>query len=391
MGGLALSLMLMVTAGLSLHGFIRLTRLDPGFPSNDLLTANLSLPAPHYPDSNRVRAFYSELLERVRAIPSVRDAAISTGLPPTSLGAGQPFRLEGRDPALPASSGLADVQVISPDYFRTLGLTVREGRAFSEDDHQGSLPVVIINQRLAEKFFSARDPLGTRLLIPESDPNGIYPSRPVAREIVGVVNDVKNSRLSEPSSPELYISYLQAPSRSEYLVVRSQSEPGPLLAALRRALSTIDPDLPFTNVSTMDERLSRSLAGGRVVVALMVVFALMALAMGSVGLYGVIAYSVTQRTSEFALRMALGAPRREILGLVAKGALRLLAFGGAIGAALAVAIAHSLSGMIFGISPYDPLTFVTVGLVLLAVVLVASYSPARRAINIDPMVALRYE
>jgi putative ABC transport system permease protein len=391
MAELALSLVLMVTAGLSLRSFIRVAQVDPGFPTKGLLTAHLSLPAPQYADASRVRAFNSELLERVRAIPGVEDAAVSTGLPPMNFENGQPFRVEGRDPAEPSASGIANYQVISSAYFHTLGLTVLKGRSFSEDDRQGATPVVIINRRLADKFFPAGDSLGKRLLISELVPGRNDPSGPVALEIVGVVNDLKNSRVNEPSSPEIYIPYLQAPWSSEYLVVRSRSETEALLAGVRKALAAVDPDLPLTNVSTMDERFSSSLAGGRVVVALMVVFALMALSMGSVGLYSVISYSATQRTAEFALRLALGAPQREILRLVASGALRLLLIGGALGMAMALGMVRLLSSAIFGVSPYDPVTFVTVTLVLLAVVLTASYLPARRATKVDPMVALRYE
>jgi putative ABC transport system permease protein len=388
---LALSLMLMVTAGLSLHGFIRLARVDPGFPSTGLLTAHLSLPASQYADAGRVQTFYSELLERVRAIPGVEDAAVSTGLPPTTLEEGQPFRVEGRDPTAPAASGVANYQVVSPGYFRTLGLTLLKGRSTSADDRQGSTPVVIINRRLAEKFFPAGDMLGKRLLFPQLVPGRNDPSAPVAHEIVGVVNDMKDSRVNEPTTPEIYVSYLQAPWTSAYLLVRSQRETEPLVTAVRKALRTVDPDLPLTSVGTMDEHLSRSLAGGRIVVALMVIFALMALSMGSVGLYGVISYSVTQRTAEFALRLALGAPPREVFRLVANGALRLLLVGGSLGMALALGVVRLLRSTIFGVSPYDPLTFVTVALVLLGVVLTASYRPARRATKVDPMVALRYE
>ena len=391
MAELALSLVLMVTAGLSLRGFIRLARVDPGFPTQGLLTAHLSLPAPQYADASRVRAFNSEFLERVRAIPGVEDAAVSTGLPPMNFENNQPFRIEGRDPAEPSASGVANYQVISAAYFHTLGLTVLKGRSFSEDDRQGTTPVVIISRRLAEKFFPAGDSLGKRLLISELVPGRNDPAGPVALQIVGVVNDLKNSRVNEPSSPEIYIPYLQAPWTSEYLVVRSRSETELLVTAVRKALGAVDPDLPLTSVSTMDERFSRSLAGGRVVVALMVIFALVALSMCSVGLYGVISYSATQRTAEFALRLALGAPQREILRLVASGALRLLLIGGASGMAMALGMARLLSGAIFGVSPYDPVTFVTVTSVLLAVVLTASYLPARRATKVDPMVALRYE
>ena len=391
MAELALSLVLMVEAGLSLRSFIRLAQVDPGFPSKGLLTAHLSLPAPQYAEAGRVRTFYSELLEQVRAIPGVDDAAISTGLPPMALEFAQPFRVESRDPALPAASGVANYQVISAGYFRTLGLTMLKGRRLTEDDRQGSTPVVIINHRLAEKFFPASDSLGKRLLISELVPGRNEPSAPTAREIVGVVNDVKNSRVNEPSSPEIYIPYLQAPWTSEYVVVRSRSNTGALVAAIRQALHAVDPDLPLTSLSTMDERFSTSLVGGRVVVALMLIFAFLALSMGSVGLYGVISYATTQRTTEFALRLALGAPQREILRLVASGAIRLLLIGGALGMALALGMARLLSSMIFGVSPYDPLTFATVAIVLLAVVLTASYLPVRRAMKVDPMVALRYE
>jgi predicted permease len=388
---LALSLMLMVAAVLSVRSFIRLTQVNPGFPSKGLLTAHLSLPAPQYADASCARAFYSKLLEMVSAIPGVEDAAISTSLPPMNFEGGQPFRIEGRDPGSPAASGVANSQVISASYFRTLRLAMLQGRSFTEDDRNGSTPVAIINHRMEEKFFPEGDPLGKRLLISELVPGQDDSSGPVALEIVGVVNDVKNTRLKEPSSPEICISYLQAPWTSEYLVVRSRNETEPLVAAIRNALQAIDPDLPLTSVSTMDDRLSDSLAGGRVVMGLMVIFALVALLMGSVGLYGVISFSVTQRTPEFALRLALGASHGAIFQLVANGALRLLLIGGVFGMALAFGIARLLGSVIFGISPYDLVTFVSVPLVLLASALVASYMPARRAVRIDPMVALRYE
>jgi len=391
MGELALSVVLMVTAGLSLRSFIRLAQVDPGFPSKGLLTAHMALPDPKYADAERVRAFSMQLLEKVRAIPGVEDAAISSGLPPTNFENRQPFRVEGRDPAAANASGVANYQVISDGYFHTLGLRVLKGRAFSEDDRQGSTPVVIVNRRLAEKFFLTGDPLGRRLLISELVPGRNEPSQPIAFEIVGIVNNLKNFRVNEPSNPEIYIPYMQAPWSSEYLLVRSRSETSSLVAGVRKALSAVDPDLPLTEVSTMDERLSMSLAGGRVVVALMVIFAFMALSMGSVGLYGVISYSAAQRTTEFALRLALGAPQHEVLRLVASGALRLLLVGGAVGMALALGMAHLRSSSIFGISPYDPLTFATVTLVLVAVVITASYLPSRRATKVDPMVALRYE
>ena len=388
---LALSVVLMVTAGLSLRSFIRLAQVDPGFPTKGLLAAHLSLPAPKYADAERVRAFNSEMLERLQAIPGVEAAAVATGLPPMDPGNGQPFRIEGREPALPGASGMANYQVISDSFFHTLGLRVLKGRNFTGGDRQGSTPVAMINRRLADKFFPAEDPVGKRLLISELVPGRDNPSSQATLEIVGVVSDLKNSRVNEPSSPEIYLPYLEAPWTSEYLVVRNRTGAGSLVTSVRKALATVDPDLPLTDLSTMDERFENALTGGRVVVSLMVIFAFMALSMGSVGLFGVISYSANQRTSEFALRLALGAPRGEILRLVTHGALRLLLIGGTLGMALALGMVRLLRNMIFGVTPYDPVTFATVTLVLLAVVLTASYLPARRATKVDPMVALRYE
>jgi predicted permease len=388
---LALTVMLMITAGLAVRGFIRLTHVDPGFPSHHLLTAHLSLPAPQYADAGRARDFYSQLLEKVRAIPGVDDAAISTDLPPVAFELRHPFSVEGRDPSSVAASGVARYQVISAGYFHTLGQIVLEGRGFVENDRQGSVPVAVINHRLVEKYFPGSDPIGQRLVIPEAVSGRSASSAPVTFEIVGVVNDVKNSRLNEPASPEVYLPFLQEPRASEYLAVRSREDPEPLVAAVRSAVLAMDPDLPITGVATMDDRFSRSLAGGRIVVELMTIFAFMALGMGSAGLYGVISYSVARRANEFALRMALGASRREILRLVGHAALRLLLVGGVLGLVLALAVARVLRGMIFGISPYDPLTFATVGLVLLVVAVLASCIPARRATKVDPMTALRCE
>lgn len=389
-GGLALSLVLMVTAGLSLRGLIRLAQANPGFLSKGLLTAHLSLPDSQYGDPIRIRDFYSELLSRTHAIPGVEGAAICPELPPSNFETDQPFRIEGSDSTAVASA-VANYQVISASYFHILGLAMRKGREFNEDDRRGRTRAVVVNQRFAEKFFPGSDALGKRLLVLEHLVGRDGSTGPVPLEIVGVVNDLKSSGLDEPSHPQIYASYLQAPVSSEYLVVRSTVDRQALVDSLRRAVRAIDPDLPLTDISTMDERRARSLVGGRVVVSLMIIFAFMALSMGAAGLYGVISYSVSQRTTEFALRLALGAPRREVFRLIANGAFRLLLIGGSIGVTLALGVTRVLGNMIRGVSPRDPLTLLTVGLVLVVVVLTASYVPARRAMKVDPMVALRYE
>jgi putative ABC transport system permease protein len=388
---LALSLVLMVTAGLSLRGLMRLAEADPGFHSDGLLTAHLSLPSTRYGDPARVQAFYSELLTKVHAIPGVQNAAISSELPPSHFFANQPFRIEGlnADPAF--ASFAANYQVIDGSYFRVLGLPLLNGRELSEDDRQGAARAVVVNRAFVERFFPAGNPLDRRLLIAEHLHGEGDPTSQVALEIVGIVSNLKSSGLMEPTHPQIYASYLQAPASGEYLAVRSSISEQQILESVRDALRTIDPELPLTEVSTMEERLSRPMAGGRIVVSLLVIFAFVALAMGSAGLYGVISYSASRRTAEFAMRITLGAPRREIFRLVAGGALQLLLVGGGIGAVLAFGVSQVLRRAIFGVSFFDPVVLTAVPLALLVVVLAASYLPARRAMKVDPVVALRYE
>jgi putative ABC transport system permease protein len=280
--------------------------------------------------------------------------------------------------------------VISGNYFRTLGLPSLKGRELGDDDRQGATRAAVVNVRFAEEFFPASDPIGRRLLIAEHRTSG-GTEVASALEIVGIVKDLKSSGLNEPIQPQIFASYLQAPTASEYLVVRSTVAPQQIVGPVREAVRSLDADLPLSNVSTMDERLAQALVGGRVVVSLMVIFAFVALVMGGAGLYGVVSYSTSQRMTEFAVRLALGASRREIFRLITKSALRLLLIGGGIGALLVLGMTRLLSRMIFGISPYDPITLMTVSLVLLAVVLAASFVPARRAMKADPLVVLRYE
>ncbi len=388
---LALSLVLMVTAGLSLRGLMRLAEADPGFYSDGLLTAHLSLPSPRYGDPARVQALFSELLAKVHAIPGVQVAAISSELPPSNFSADQPFRIEGRNADPASASFAANYQVISGSYFRVLGLPLLNGRELGEDDRPGTARAVVVNRAFVERFFPAGHPLGRRLLITEHLYGEGDPTSQVALEIVGIVSDLKSSGVMEPAHPQIYASCLQAPASGEYLAVRSSLPEQQILESVRDALRTIDPELPLTEVSTMEERMSRPMMGGRIVVSLLVIFAFVALAMGSAGLYGVISYSASRRTAEFAMRITLGAPRREIFRLVAGGALQLLLIGGGIGAVLAFGVSQVLKKAIFGVSFYDPVVLIAVPLALLAVVLAASYLPARRAMKVDPVVALRYE
>jgi len=332
---------------------------DPGFSTQGILTAHISLPVPRYAGPGRARDFFSRLLAKTETLPGVEAAAISTGIPPH------------------AQTNMQAVRV--------------EGRVFTSADHQGATRVVVINHRLAEMFFANESPLGRRLLIPVSVPSGADLVAPVPYEIVGVVRDSKNPVPTAPTLPEVYLSYLQAPWTSEYLMVRSRVDTAPLTAALRVVLREIDPDQPLTEIRTMRERYRDALAGARLSTTMLGVFAVVALLLGGIGLYGIVSYSVSQRTSEFALRMALGAKRHEIFRLVRNRALTLVLIGGAIGLPLALCVSLLVRASLYGISPISALTFSPVALIHVMATLTASCFPAWRATEVDPMVALRCE
>lgn len=383
----AIGLVLLVTAGLLLRSFHRLVSVDPGFNPDHVLTFNFDLPEAKYNEEQQAR-FYSDLLPQLRTLPGVTSVG---GLAPLPLSGDTfiiSFQIEGR-PVPPSEEPSADTRFASSDLFRTLGIPLINGRDFNDRDDIKSPRVIIVNEAFAKRFFPNENPLGKRIT-PGLREHGIK----IPREIVGVVGNVRHRALSTEPRPEYYLPYGQVPGSNMSICLRTSGDPASLTSAARSALASLDPDLPVYDVKTLQDYVASSVAQPRLHALLLEGFAVLALVLTTIGIYGVVAYSVVQRTQEIGIRMTLGASRGDVLKMVLKGALRLVAAGvliGVFGAMIATRSFSSLSGMLFQVKPLDTITFISVTAILAAVSLLASYIPARRATRVDPMVAVRYE
>jgi putative ABC transport system permease protein len=385
-GEFALAVMLLGGAALLLHSFVRLQRVDPGFDTGRLVTMRLSLPESRYGDGAKRAAFFRDLVDRVSALPGVRAAAVSMSLPPDLLMMTNPYTVEGRAIPPGTTPPLAAQLLVSPGYFATLGAPVVAGRVFGPDDREGTPRVVLINQAMARQTFPGEDPIGRRLALgdPSSDPQWIT--------IVGVVGDVRYSGLDRPAEPTMYTPYEQDnwwPAM--YLILKTDAGLAPTADGVRRVVGTLDADLPVYAVSSMETLLRRSVAQPRFRTTLIGLFAATAVLLAALGAYGLLSYAVRQRTREMGIRLALGAQRRDVLSLVMKDGMRLAVAGAALGVAGALLLGRFLSGMLYGVRPSDPATYVAVTALILAVALVACFIPARRATRVEPVVALRSE
>jgi putative ABC transport system permease protein len=384
----ALALMLLVGAGLLLQSLARLQRVDPGFDAGHLLTMNIALPQTGYAEEGQMEQFWQQFLERLQQLPGVKAAAITLSLPPNRLLITNPFTVEsqGFDPSRPQQ--LAEEMSISQDYFRTLGVPLVKGRFFTEQD-RGDSHVVIINQEMAKRYFPRQDPIGQRLQTGDADPKGAWET------IVGVVGDVKYSGLASPAAPQIYVPFNSAGwigwSRSMHVAIRTTGDPASFIPAVREAMGSLDRDIPLADIASMDQLLDESVAEQRFRTWLLSSYAGLALLLASIGIYAVTSYSVGQQIGEFGLRMALGAGPQDILRLVLGQTARLAAIGLLIGVAGALALARTMSSLLFSVSASDPATLLVACLVLVAVALLASVTPARRASKVSPLVALRYE
>jgi len=380
----ALALMLLIGAGLMITSVYRLQQVSPGFNTENLLVGRVNLPAAKYSNPSEILGFSEQLIERLEGMPGIR-AVTTTDDYPLSSGSYLSFVVEGR-PAPPPSQ-VVDAIVISvtPGYHRALGILLVRGRAFTRQDGPGDRLVVVINQAMAKKHFPSEDPIGQRLAYdgPDGQPNW--------REIVGVVADVRHEGLDQDAYPEFHMPFSQKPSRGMTVLVRTESDPSALVGAVRGAVQAIDPNQPVYAVRTMDTILSRSVAQQRFTMVLLGMFATVALVLAAIGIYGVISYSVSRRTHEIGIRMALGAQPRDIFRLVVGQGMVLTLIGVGVGLAGAFALTRFLESLLFGVSATDPATFAGVALLLAAVALLACYLPARRATKVDPLVALRYE
>ena len=386
---LALAVVLMIGAGLMLKSFWQLLRIDPGFQSDNVLTLRLSLPQASYPEPENIVAFYEQLLERVRPLAGVEQAGLARNLPLTDTIGDWSLSIEGREPT-PGNSPKGDWQVASSGYFEALGMKLVQGRFITDEDRTGSLQVAVVNETMVEKYWPGEDPLGRRFKMGRGE------DRPWV-SIVGVVGDVVHNGIDVEIKEKFYRPHAQfhrssgwAPNRMS-LVVKTTSEPTALIEPIRREVRAMDSNLPIADIRTMDDVLAASVSEPRFTTLLLGIFAAVALILAAVGIYGVISYSVGQRSHEIGIRMAMGAQSGQVLKWILRKGLALSLAGLAIGLVLALGVTRLMAGLLYGVGTTDWSTFSVVPAVLLIVALLASYIPARRATRVDPVTALRME
>jgi putative ABC transport system permease protein len=383
----ALTVMLLVGAGLLWRSFTRLQAVDPGVDTRNVVTMQLSLPEARYPDDKHITGFYDTLLERVESLPGVEAAGIGMSLPPHLLRMSNPYTVEGRPSA--GAPPLAQEVVISPDFLRALGVSLQRGRWFDARDAGKAPLVLLVNQTMARKSFGADNPLGRRLQTGDPSPESPWET------IVGVVGDVRYDGLDAIPEPTLYAPYRAAwwPwfSRSMYLVVRSPQSAESVTSGVRRAIAALDPELPIANVKTLQQVVESSVAPQRFRTVLMGLFAAAALILALVGIYALLAHTVTQKTVEIGVRMALGARARQVVVELVGHGLRLTLIGVAIGLAGAFALGRLVQSLLYGVTPVDAPSYLFAAGVVIATALVAGALPARRASRVDPLIAMRSE
>jgi len=392
----ALATVLLLGAGLMLRSFDKLLAVEPGFDPENVLTMQVWLPETKYTDGDKIAAFYQQTLERIREVPGVRSASGINFLPLSGWGDMTGFAIEGRAAPPPGQEPVAEYRVIDSDYFRVMGIPLLKGRPFDQHDREEAHGVALINEAMARRYWPGDDPLGKR--IRPDFPETRTPWRPRAGKawltVVGVAGDVKEVKELGPideTPPEFYLPYPQNPSALMRLVVRTDAEPMNLVSALRREVLDVDKDQPFTEIKSMKQFISESVFRRRFNTVLLGIFASVALVLAVVGIYGVMSYSVMQRTREVGIRMALGATARDVLSMIVGQGMKLSLAGVGIGLAAAFALTRVMRTLLFGVSATDTLTYVVVASLLAAMSLVACYVPARRATRVDPMEALRYE
>ena len=380
----ALALVLLIGAGLMIRSFARLEGVNPGFDSKNVLTVRLLLPASKYGQDPQFIAFFKQLVERVQSLPGVRSVGTISYLPFGGGGAATGMIIEGRPELPPGQQLTGDVRVVDGGYFKTMGIPLMAGRSFNERELAQESHVVVINEAMARDFFPGEDPIGKRVTINMKDQN-------VPSEIIGVVGDAKYAGLDTPARAMTYWPYPELVYSGMTLLVRAESNPLGLTESIRREVLAMDKDQPIADVATMDSLLAESTARARFNAFLLGVFAVVALMLAAVGIFGVMSYGVSERTHEIGVRMALGARRVDVLGLVVKQGMVLTLVGIGVGLGTAFGLTRVMASLLFGLSATDPLTFVGISVLLALVALLACYLPARRATKVDPMVALRYE
>jgi putative ABC transport system permease protein len=382
----AMSMTLLVGAGLLINSFVRLQRVNLGFDPHQVLTLRVALPDARYREARQIINFNQELMRRIERLPGVRSAAM-VSKSPLSSDPSTTFEVEGQ-PTAPDESRRpsAGVRVSTPGYFRTLGIPFVSGRDFSERDEEKSAPVIVINETLAAHYFPNQNPIGKHIR-PGISAEGDSPWR----EIVGVVGSVRHRGPGREPRPEFFLPHTQMPFITLTTVVRGAGDPLAIVGAVRNEVRALDSELPLDSVKTLDQYLTESVAQPRFNTLLLALFAGVSMILTAIGLYGVMAYSVSARTREISVRVALGARRHDVLRLVISLGMKLTLIGVAIGLVAALALTRLMAGLLFGVTPTDPATFALIALLLVSVAALACYIPARRATNVDPMIALRRE
>jgi predicted permease len=383
---MALALVLLLSAGLLMRSFLKLQQLDPGFRPDGVLTMGVFLPNATWMKAEEQAEFYRQLVERVSALPGVRAAGVTSDLPWTGYENKAVFPIEGK--AFPPNQlPQAGYHFISADYLRTIGVPLVAGRWFDARDARGTEPVILINRSMARKYWPGEDPIGKRI----ASNGNVPPKDKDWARIIGVIGDVKDQPNSIQADPSFYWPITQEPYPELHLAIRAGNDPLSLIAAVRREVRALNKDVPVTEVKTLETIATAALAGQRFRLLVVGIFALTALALAAIGIYGVMSYLVSQRTHEIGIRTALGARRVDVLKLVLKQGLKLATTGVAVGLAGAFALTRLMEGMLFGVKPTDPLTFIGIPMLLAVVALLACVIPARRATKVDPLIALRHE
>jgi putative ABC transport system permease protein len=378
----ALSLVLLVGAGLMIKSFFHLQQMNLGFNPENVLALSLSLPDASYAEDRQRTAFFQELLPRLESVAGVQSVGATTALPLTISVSGSDFRIEGQPEPEPGQEMIINTSSVSSNYFKTLGVPFLKGRDFSDRDKSDMPKVAIINHNLASVYFPNEDPLGKRITFDDGESWS---------SIVGIVGDVKRLGLDSSAQPEVYFSYLQVAAPRMSVVVRTAGNPLSLAAVVKSQIQTIDKDLPVDEAQTMQTLLAESHSGRRFNMLLLSVFAVVALVLAIVGIYGVMSYTVAQRTHEIGIRMAIGAQSRNVFQMVIGQGMMLAMIGVVVGLVASFGLTRLMTTMLFGVEPTDPATFVVISMLLTVVALAACYVPGRRAVKVDPLVALRNE
>jgi putative ABC transport system permease protein len=380
----SLSLLLLIGSMLLIKSFVRLQDVDPGFNRQEVLAANISLPDSKYASPEQKRAFFQQLMQQLKGASGVRNIGGVNNLPLSGSDKIRAFLVQGNENVAPNQIPSASYCMVLGDYFTALDIPLIKGRYFTEQDNENSPQVAIINQTLARRFFGGEEPLGKRLILKRTEP-AIMP------EVVGVVHDVKAYGLDTDANAALFVPYMQDPFPTMSIVVRGDADPTALAGATRQAVQAVDPYQPIDSLTTVSEMVSKSISGQRLNVILLTVFAVLALILAAIGIYSVLSHAVLERAPEIGIRMALGASPNGVVRMIAGHSMLVTVIGLVLGLVAAFFLTRFASSMLFSVQAVDPIIFIAAPIVLLLVALVASYFPARKASQVNPIIALRNE